>query len=215
MRASDLSFDDDHILVRPWADPVVDAVGHDPRSTYVERFYLGILGPSTTFFLRHLVERLDAAPDGYELTLTDCAAALGLGRLRSAGAAFPRTVARSCQFGAARLAGPDVLEVRRRLPPLTVRQVRRLPPDRQAEHAHWTAASTEAAGCDGTAELVAQARRLALSLVELGEDHARTTHQLLRWRFDPAMAAEATAWALDRHAARLAEATPDDHLLAG
>ena len=27
MRASDLSFDDDHLLVRPWADPVVDASG--------------------------------------------------------------------------------------------------------------------------------------------------------------------------------------------
>jgi hypothetical protein len=214
MRASDLSFDDDHLLVRPWADPVVDAVGHDPRSTYVERFYLGILGPSTTFFLRHLVERFDAAPDGYELSLADCAAALGLGRLRTAGAAFPRTVARSCQFGAARLAGAGVLEVRRRLPPLTVRQVRRLPPDRQAEHAHWTAASSAEAGSDGTPELLAQARRLALSLVELGEDRERTLHQMLRWRFDPAMAADAADWALDRHAAQTAP-LPDDHLLAG
>jgi hypothetical protein len=34
--------------VRPWPDPVIDALGHDPRSAYVERFWLGILGPSTT-----------------------------------------------------------------------------------------------------------------------------------------------------------------------
>jgi hypothetical protein len=31
--------------VRPWPDSVIDALGHDPRSAYVERFWLGILGP--------------------------------------------------------------------------------------------------------------------------------------------------------------------------
>jgi hypothetical protein len=30
----------------PWIDPVVDRRGHDPRSTYVEQFWLGTLGPS-------------------------------------------------------------------------------------------------------------------------------------------------------------------------
>ena len=34
--------------VSAWADPVLDRVGHDPRSAYVEQFWLGILGPSTT-----------------------------------------------------------------------------------------------------------------------------------------------------------------------
>jgi hypothetical protein len=46
-----------------------------------------------------------------------------------------------------------------------------------------------------------RARQLALSLVELGEDGAGTERQLHRWRFHPALASEATAWALDRHAA--------------
>src|ERR687889_145975 len=98
MRAHDLSFDDDTLLIRTWPDPVVDDIGHDPRSAYVERFWLGILGPSTTFFLRHVVERLDEMPDGYELVLAECATALGLGKLQGAGAAFPRTVGRTCQF---------------------------------------------------------------------------------------------------------------------
>ncbi len=40
--------------VRPWPDGVIDALGHDPRSLYVERFWLGILGPSTTWLLRFL-----------------------------------------------------------------------------------------------------------------------------------------------------------------
>jgi len=31
-----------------WHDPLIDRLGHDPRTRYVERFWLGILGPSTT-----------------------------------------------------------------------------------------------------------------------------------------------------------------------
>lgn len=33
------------VHVTPWPDPVIDAVGHDARSPYVERFWLSILGP--------------------------------------------------------------------------------------------------------------------------------------------------------------------------
>jgi hypothetical protein len=33
--------------IRAWTDEVVDVVGHDPRSPYVERFWLGMLGPSS------------------------------------------------------------------------------------------------------------------------------------------------------------------------
>jgi site-specific DNA recombinase len=40
----------DTLHVRPWPDPVIDAVGHDPRSTYVERFWLGVLGPASIQF---------------------------------------------------------------------------------------------------------------------------------------------------------------------
>jgi hypothetical protein len=35
------------LQILPWADPVIDQVGYDPRSRYVERFWLGILGPLT------------------------------------------------------------------------------------------------------------------------------------------------------------------------
>jgi len=36
------------LIVLPWADPVIDPIGHDPRSRYVELFWLGILGPTAT-----------------------------------------------------------------------------------------------------------------------------------------------------------------------
>jgi hypothetical protein len=47
----DLSFTSDTLLIRPWPDEVIDALGFDPRSPYVETYWLGILGPSTTWSL--------------------------------------------------------------------------------------------------------------------------------------------------------------------
>ena len=47
------------LTVQPWPDPVIDAVGHEVRSPYVERFWLGLLGPSSTWLLRRLVAGLD------------------------------------------------------------------------------------------------------------------------------------------------------------
>jgi hypothetical protein len=206
MRARDISFDaTPSILVRPWVDPVVDQIGHDPRSAYVERFWLGILGPSTTFLLRHVGDRFDAAPDGFELDLAECAAALGLGQLRTAGSAFPRTIGRCCQFGTARLTGPAALDVRRRLPHLSLRQVNRLPRRLQADHARWVEQAQGAAEVTST-DLRDRARRLALSLLELGEDRDAAERQLHRWRFHPAMASEAAAWAAARHTERTAVA---------
>ncbi len=33
------------LRIRPWSDDVVDKLGFDPRSSYVEDFWLGILAP--------------------------------------------------------------------------------------------------------------------------------------------------------------------------
>ena len=45
------------IRVERWTDPVVDRRGHDPRSLYVERFWLGAIGPSATWIMRRLADR--------------------------------------------------------------------------------------------------------------------------------------------------------------
>ncbi|HZB70494.1 MAG TPA: hypothetical protein VE395_00045, partial [Acidimicrobiales bacterium] len=70
MRAA-LELPTDDLHVRPWPDPVIDAVGVDPRSAYVERFWLGILGPSTTWLLRRLAAGLEAEPAGFSLSLVE------------------------------------------------------------------------------------------------------------------------------------------------
>jgi hypothetical protein len=197
-RALALPPDCHQLLVRPWIDPVIDQLGHDPRSPYVERFWLSVLGPSVTWFLRYVVERLDTSPDGFDLDLATCAVSLGLGSsIQSRAAAFPRTVVRSCQFHAARLLNGATLEVRRKLPPLNAAQAGRLPEPLRSEHARWVGAPDDGPPADPAA-LLDQARRLALSLVELGEGPARVEEQLCHWRFPAVMAREATVWAFER-----------------
>ncbi|MGH9212792.1 MAG: hypothetical protein ACRD2C_19295 [Acidimicrobiales bacterium] len=190
------------LLVRPWVDPLVDQVGHDPRSPYVERFWLGVLGPSVTWFVRYVAERFDGTPDGFDLDLATCAAALGLGTFQGRAAAFPRTLTRCCQFRAARLVNGVTFEVRRKLPPLNASQLARLPDALRLEHRRWVA-TTSTGDRSHPVALGDQARRLALSLVELGEGPGRVEEQLCSWRFPAAMAREATIWAFERRGASL------------
>jgi len=89
----------DSLIVYPWTDPVVDAVGHDPRSPYVEHFWLGILGPSTTWLLRRLAAAFDVNPDGFELDLPETAGALGLSATSGRHSPFARTLQRCVQSG--------------------------------------------------------------------------------------------------------------------
>jgi hypothetical protein len=185
----------DTLDIRPWPDPVIDAIGHDPRSSYVETYWLGILGPSTTWLLRRFARGFDASPAGFTLALDDTARALGLAAAASKHSAFARALSRCVQFDLAQDRG-DVLAVRRKVPPLNRRQVIRLPDDLQQSHREWQDAQLGAPSVDAQRR---RARQLALSLLELGEDLETSERQLMRWKFHPAMAHEAAAWAWDRH----------------
>src|SRR3954462_3352447 len=98
MRATLPPLAGDTLHVRPWPDPVIDAVGHDPRSHYVERFWLGILGPSTTWLLRRIAPDLEASPAGVRVPPTEPAKALGLGHMGGRHSPFVRALTRLCQF---------------------------------------------------------------------------------------------------------------------
>ena len=67
------------IRVLPWPDPVLDVIGHDPRSWYAETFWLPTLGPTALLLMRHLADRFEQTPAGVELPVADTSAALGLG----------------------------------------------------------------------------------------------------------------------------------------
>lgn len=191
------------LAVRPWPDPVIDEVGHDPRSLYVERFWLGVLGPTATWLLRRLAAGLEATPAGFDLDLVEAARELGLGNHSGQGSPFVRSIQRCCRFGAAELADISTLRVRRKLPPLTRVQVERLPDGLRLAHEQWVANNVRSTDI-GVEQLRNRARHLALSLLELGEDGEATERQLHRWRIHPAMAHDATAWAVARHRAAAA-----------
>ncbi len=133
------------ITILAWHDKVGDAIGHDPRSDYVERFWLSILGPSTTWLLRSLAWGLESYPDGFELNLLDSARALGLGDRLGRQSPFVRALTRLCQFDLAAMSDQDLaLSVRRQAPWLSRRMVIALPPGLRAEHTEWEIAAAAA-----------------------------------------------------------------------
>src|SRR3954465_3529472 len=86
------------LTVRPWPDSVLDEVGHDPRSPYVERFWLGVLGPSSVVFTRPLATQPETNPAGSHLPLFETAKMRGLGMKGGRNSPFLRTINRCEQF---------------------------------------------------------------------------------------------------------------------
>lgn len=177
--------------VAPWPDQVIDAVGYSPQSSYVETYWLGTLGPSTTWLLRLIAAGLDEQPVGYDLDCGSTATRLGLSERTGRNSPFVRSVTRLVYFG---LAMPDegTLLVRRAVPPLTRAQVARLPEALQASHAQLM----EEGRPDVPPIIVDRARRLAAALrseLRLGPDAVE--RELVRWRFHPAVAREVVATA--------------------
>lgn len=124
------------VAIRPWIDPVVDRRGLDPRSTYVEKFWLGVIGPTATWILRRFAEEFDRHPAGFEIDLTVTANAMGLSYAKGPGSPFGRALQRCVMFG---LAQPmsDGFSVRRRMPYVTQRYLNRLPADVRDAHESW------------------------------------------------------------------------------
>lgn len=139
---------------------------------------------------------LEAHPSGFTMCLADTAKALGIGMKGGRHSPFMRSLGRVCQFDLAQLQDESTLAVRRKLPPLNRRQVDRLPDTLRAAHTRWQEEQLRIPAVEG---LRRRCRRLALSLVELGEDMEGIERQLHRWKFHPALAHESAAWAWRRH----------------
>jgi hypothetical protein len=115
------------------------ACGFDARSVYVETYWLAILGPSCVLLGRRLVSWLEADPDGFEISLAALAGTLGVGCGVGRHAPIVRTLTRLVDFGIARVA--DTYAVRALFPPLSARQIARLPDHLAAAHATDRAAA--------------------------------------------------------------------------
>ncbi len=162
------------------ADPLYDRIGHDPRSWYVETFWLGTLGPSTTWLLRHVAAELELRPAGFDMEVASVARRIGVGHRHGANSPIWRAIARAVQFNMAQVSEDGCMAFRRRLPPLSARQVSQLPESLRAAHPAPGVASE-------------RAKQLAASLLALGEEPEKVRFQLERWRIP--CAAQAVAWA--------------------
>lgn len=131
------------MTITPWVDPVVDPIGHDPRSAYVERFWLSTLGPTATWLLRRLVDGFDEHPDGYVLDLTVTAMSLGLTNNRGQSSPFAKAFNRCVMFGLAHQCSSGYV-VRRRIPDVARRHLLRLPDELRQAHESWGAGSVVA-----------------------------------------------------------------------
>jgi hypothetical protein len=180
------------LTIQPWPDPVLDTVGHDPRSRYVERFWLPTLGPTALLLLRHLAAKFDEHPRGIELPVADTSRALGLGEREGASSPIVRSLARLETFELACSDGATTVAVRRNLPPVQRRHLRRLPAPVQAEHAAWAEARLAE---PPMADARRRARGVALALLEQGDEPDHVEQVLAATGFHPAVCHDAARWA--------------------
>lgn len=186
----------DHVVIRPWIDPVVDDDGFDPRSRYVETFWLGTLGPTATWLIRRLVAGLERHPDGYQLDLAATARAMGLSYQPGRATPFSKALQRCVMFGLAH-AVTDGFAVRRRLPPVSARHLQRMPEELRDAHAAWLHARV-------APDHFARAHRLATTMLDLGDDAQVIEHRLIALGID-----DITASQVADNACRLAAASVD------
>jgi len=144
--------------IRPWVDRLVDERGHDPRSAYVERYWLGVIGPTATLIMRRFADEFDRLPDGFVVDLAHTATTMGLSYGKGEHSPFGRALHRCVMFGLAQPTA-DGLAVRRMFPNVAQRHLSRLPEDVQAAHHDWARRAIRI-----------DRRELEAHLIELGID---------------------------------------------
>jgi len=93
------------LRVTRWHDPIVDERGYEPRSGYVERFWLPVIGPTASWIYRSLTDDLHAHPCGLDVDLGDFAAQMGLAHRADRTRRFDRALERCIMFGLAQRNG--------------------------------------------------------------------------------------------------------------
>lgn len=172
------------VRVVAWRDPLADPHGLHPCSRYVELYWLGVIGPSTTWLLRRLSYGLEVHAEGFDLHLVETARSLGLGDRMGKNSPFRRALQRLCTFELARPHGPGGIAVRTAIPPLPLRHLSRLPESLQSSHRRWVLEQR----LPEPERARRRAQRLAAGLAAGGMEQTDIEKQLGRWHFHPALA---------------------------
>ncbi len=124
----------DQLQIVAWPDPVIDRLGFPPQSGYSEIVILPSLGPASTLAWRRLASMLDQRPHGLDLDVAQFARDIGLGAGTGGDSILSRTMHRLVAFELARFVDPTTYAVRRRIPPASSSQLRRLSPELRRIH---------------------------------------------------------------------------------
>ena len=161
------------------ADPL-DPIGHDPRSLYAERFWLGRLGPSSLWLLRLFAHHFDTT-DTFTIDTTELAQRVGLA---TSAARVRKTLDRLEHFNLLTTTAPSHVVVCGTVPWLPVADVHRLPDTMRVEHQHavdaFNTTHPELAELRDVAAHVAAMRRR-------GTDPTVIAQLLATWQISPAI----------------------------
>ncbi len=166
------------IRITTWVDTTLDNIGYDPRSSYVEHFWLPILGPSSIWLLRRARFLLEMNPTGITISCAELGGSLGLGDTKGRSSLLTKTVQRCVDFEVAKKTHEGSIAFRRRLAPLSVRQLQRLPKSIAELHPSVSREFEREMSLE-----TMRAERLAATLFELGESPDSIMTQLVKWNF--------------------------------
>lgn len=182
------------LRIERWPDHVTAELGHDLRSPYVERFWLGILGPSALWLARSLAYGLDEARS-FNLDLLEVARTLGLGDRVGRHSPVQRAVERLCHFELAYLRGGVTLVVRQHVAWLDDHRVHRLSETLRAEHRLWAEADLASTPERAIRRRFASVAHLCARNRGTPDDIGRV---LAGHGVPPTVAAELTCWAIEQ-----------------
>ncbi len=184
------------IAIYPWPDPVIDTLGHDPRSLYVETFWLPSLGPTALLLLRYISTLFNRRNENIQLEVPEVSQHLGLGYRDGKSSPVVRSFERLVQFDLAcatfHRGGIETFAIRRHVPPINRKHVNRLPERLQEIHRVWTEARLAESPLQ---EARRRARKLATILLAQGDDIDDIEHALHTVGFHPSICRESAVWA--------------------
>ncbi len=128
------------LTVCSWPRPTPQP--HGPQGEYAERFWLPVIGPSGLWLLRWTQREL-AARDinghsgGFDIDSNELALRIGLGVGTARQSPLRRSLKRLETFELARRLDEVVVEFRTTLPPVSMRQLERMPVNLRREHRVW------------------------------------------------------------------------------
>ncbi len=122
-----------NITLTRWVDHTIDTYGFDARSEYVEYFWLPVLGPTATCTLRAFSLILSDWNGSAPVDLVEIAQRMGLSYRAGQSSPFSKALQRLTMFGIAHHTA-DGIAVRTVVPPVSRRQIDKMPPAVSQHH---------------------------------------------------------------------------------